>query len=196
MLTMAMLIPILLFQILIVSLIGAVFLRVGCWAFNKISGRESAAQKKYGPQPQKPMRNIQNVSATKDDKNPFAAPTSYVMDGAVVVDEIRGVPTPSFLKAMAIMCTYAFTGIAMGFCVTFALSSFEPSGARTTGATVAAFNFASAFTNFCLLGVIIRYALPTTAGKAALVAVLTATFVIIIGLVIFVPIMFMSSLGH
>lgn len=194
---MAMLIPILLVQILVVSLMGAVFLRLGCWAFNKMSGRQAAMQNKYATQSQKPMPNIQNVAATKDDKNPFAAPTSYAMDGAVVVDESLGVPTPSFLKALAIMCTYAFTGIAIVFCMTFMLSSIEPSGvqtSRTTGATVAAFNFASVFINFCLLGVIIRYALPTTAGKAAIVTVLTATFAIITGLIIFVPLaLFMLS---
>lgn len=181
-------------QVVVVSLFGAVLLHLACWAFNKISRREAALQKKSVTKLQKPMPNIQNVSATaKDDKNPFAAPKNYAIDGAAVGDESPGVPMPSFLKAIAIMFTYAITGFAILFCMALAISLIEPSDGRTT---LTVFNFASVFVNFCLLGVIIRYALPTTAGKAALVTVFTVTFAIVIGLVIFVPIMFVSSLGH
>lgn len=190
---MGMLIPIMLIQVLVISLFGAVFLRLGCWAFNKMSGRQSVSRNSITSKSKQPMPEIQNVSPiSKDDKNPFAAPTSYAMEGAVVVDESKGVPTPSFIKALAIMFVYSLTGFVIGFCLSYVISWITPTNARSVGATVAAFNFASVFINFCLLAVIIRFALPTTAGKSAIVTVLTVVFAIVVALIIFVPIAWFS----
>ena len=189
---------ILLGQVLLGTLFGAVFLRLGCWIFNKMAGRTTATSQTLAgndPTKKQPVPNIRNVSSVnKDDKNPFAAPGSYVTDVATV-DGGRGVPTPSFLKAMAIMFAYSITGFAIGVGLGIMLSFLSPANgqtARSAGITVAAFNFASVFINFCVLGVIVRYALPTTFGKAAIVTILTAVSAIILALVVFVPILLFS----
>ena len=166
-------------QVVILSLVGGVMLRLACWIFNKMSAAGASANVDEGDVENRQIENV--TPQNTGEQNPFAAPASY---GPSPLAGEQGVPTPTFLKAVAIIFATTLTTFAAAFCLLGLLSQLENS---TFG--VAIVNFGSAFIPFCLLGLIIKYALPTTFGKSAIVTIILAAIGLVFSLLVFGPIM-------
>ena len=168
-------------QVGIISLVGGVLLRIACWIFNKMSNGQTASNV-GGPTHDRSIENVKPKNA--GEKNPFAAPASY---GPSPMAGEQGVPTPTFLRAVAIVFANMLTMFAVGFCLSILASRFASS------ASAGIFNFGGVFINVFVLAAIVKYALPTTFGKSAIVTILTLVLGVVASLLVFVPILIFTT---
>ena len=153
----------------IFALLGAIFLRASVWLANKLVANEPPTAQVIEPPkapPQLPM-------GQSDPSNPFAAPLAV----PVLETDFRpqkGIPTPTFLKAIGVCLLFFISLLPVTIAGEFLNSFFE----------YPLLSYAWVFLASAAIGVaMIRAWLPTTWKRATLVAFFFALILIAVAII-------------
>lgn len=180
-----LMIPMLLFQILISSLIGAVILRATCALFNMWFGKQTSPD-----QPQAVTQPPPPEAA--DFSSPYAPPMAPSTKSYGSIPRYLGVPEPNFEKAFLICLVTVFIQMIFGFILGFILGVIYQ-GQDEVGLRVVMVVCASVG-SFLILAIACMVGLPTSFSRSLGVSGLFLVVALVVGLLIGLVIFVVSSL--
>ena len=177
------------------TLIAAILLRFSCSLFNKWFGRGVVKEPKKPLQSADPYSSPQSFSAPMADvanaASPYAPPQAPIGVGKESLTYLRGVPVPSFGKAILICICYSAIQIVLRVASSLLIMQLGPSEAVLILAQVLGL-----LINFLILTTAIKIGLPTNFGRAAGVAGLFYLIALLIGISLgLVLVVFFSAVG-
>lgn len=197
----------------IAALIGGLILKLCCSLFNKMRGDSGVAGPPTYPSYDQPYDQPYGQapagfgSGTPTGANPYAAPSTMPASQPTAIPGAyagRGVPEPSYGKAVGIVLLRAVINQVIGFIIGFVggmaagpAVAPAPNPQRPDDAFQAMFDsmgmqvpilIASTLISFFVGAAILKLMLPTSYGRACLVHLLEYCVYIVIGIIIFVAI--------